>query len=110
MRNCIKKGGGTGAASCLNLYFRGNPNLNGRIAALQDAAVFVSGFGQTIRGSISDMELAAYHAFWKNFFHREGAKVCWFAPTNLPVTNNSDGTQSISSKYLTADCPPIPGS
>ncbi len=108
--NCIEKKGETDAASCLSLYFGNNPQLNGKVPALQNTAVFVSGFGQTTSGSISDKKLTAYRAFWMSFFDREDAKVCWFAPTNMPVTTNSDGTQSINPKYFTSDCPPIPAS
>lgn len=109
VRSCIKKSGVSLAATCLGLYFRKNPELDGKRPELQNTAVFVIGVGQTVSGSINTPELVDYQAFWTSFFKREHAKICWFAPANMPVTTNSDGTQSISAKYFNADCPPIPG-
>ena len=108
VRPCVRNGPAH-AAACLSLYFMRHPEFDANRSELQDAAVFVVGVGQTTGGSLGSSEILDYQTFWTSFFKREQAKICWFAPTNMPVTNNSDGTQSISSKYFNANCPPIPG-
>jgi len=107
VRPCVQKSGAAHAADCLSVYFKRHPEFDAKRPELQDTAVFVIGVGQTAGGSLGRSEILAYRAFWKVFFRREHAKVCSYGTPNLPVTNNSDGTQSIPSKYFSADCLPI---
>ena len=71
-----------------------------------DAAVFAVGVGRTIRGTMAADELQAYRVFWKSFFERTGARVCWFEPSGLPTEVAQDGTRRVNTKYFTSDCPP----
>jgi hypothetical protein len=106
VRNCILKAA-VESPHCLTNYFRKRPELNSRVKALARTAVYISGVGQTIRGSIANTDLFAYNAFWRAFFDREGARMCWYAPGNLPEEALADGTQAINPKYFNDKCAPI---
>ena len=62
VRPCVRKRGVSLAATCLGLYFRKNPELNGKRPELQDTAVFVIGVGQTVSGSLGNAGLVEYQA------------------------------------------------
>ena len=108
VRNCILKAAVT-SPTCLELYYKERPNLNAKRPELTNTAVFVVGVGQTIRGPISDIDLFAYNAFWRAFFDREKARMCWYAPGNLPEETFPDGTTAVNPKYFRSDCPPVSG-
>ena len=71
---------------------------------LAGAAVYVIGFGKTIRGAISADEWDAYRTFWRAFFSKEDGTVCWFAANNLPLVIGADASRQIDPKYFRPDC------
>lgn len=110
VRNCVKAAASASESpACLDDYFRtADIPDESRSGALTGTTVFVAGFGQTIRGHLNDEEAKHYKYFWAAFFERQGARVCWFAPTSLPITNNPDGSQETDTRYFDEDCPPVP--
>ena len=109
VRNCIKTARYADVSRCLGAYYKHNPDVN-RKAQLESVSTYVIGFAKTIRGPLDSHERRNYDAFWQSYFDRQGARLCWFAASNLPVLTNSDGSKTIDPKYFTTDCPPTWGS
>jgi hypothetical protein len=106
VRNCIKGASYGRASRCVSDYYKRNPDVSAK-PQLDSVATYVIGFAKTIRGSIDSGERRNYESFWRTYFNRQGATLCWFAASNLPVLTNADGSKIIDPKYFTSDCPPV---
>lgn len=104
VRNCILKEGYK-ASSCVTRYFGENPQYP-RAGELTGTEVYVSGAGRNIRGRVTKLEWQADTSFWRAFFNTEGARVCWYAATSVPVQVQSDGTKVLDSHYFNDHCSP----
>lgn len=102
LRNCVLERRFR-SASCLKLYFEQNPDARQR-NALSGVEVYVSGAGRNIRGTVTRDEWQADVSFWRGFFNSEGARVCWYAATSVPVQVRADGTKALDSNYFNDSC------
>jgi len=105
VRNCIKGAAYQKATSCLTRYYVKNPDID-RSPRLKAVDTYVVGFAKTIRGSVDPNERRNYEVFWRSYFARQGARLCWFAASDLPVLTNADGSKTIDPRYFNANCAP----